>query len=81
MQIINYKSTDQINEEIKSKIKILNGYKIEDFSLVKKFDKIGLNTIYFFVENNLTNVKLYFNGCSALKHIEFISFDTSQFKI
>ena len=78
IQIINYRGIKEINEEIKSKIKIINGDKIEDLFLVKKFNKIGLNTIEFMVKGKLTNMGFLFNGCSALKQIEFISFDTSQ---
>ena len=76
IQILNYRGTSQINEEIKSKIKILNGNKIEDLIFVKKFDSLGMNTINFIIEKKMTNLKFLFNGCSALKKIEFISFDT-----
>ena len=44
---------------------------------MKKFDKIGLNTIYFINEETLTDIGFLFNGCSTLKQIKFISFDTS----
>ena len=80
IQIINYRGVKTINEEIKAKIKIINGNKIEDLVFRKKFDKIGLNTIEFLVDGNLTNMGFLFNGCSSLKQIEFISFDTSQVK-
>ena len=80
IQIINYRGKKEINEEPKSKIKIKNGDKIEDLVFRKKFDKIGLNTIEFLVDGNLTNMGFLFNGCSSLKQIEFISFDTSQVK-
>ena len=78
IQILNYRGINEINEEIKTKIKILNLDKIEELIFIKKFDKIGLNTINFLIEEKLTNTSFLFNGCSALKKIEFISFDTSQ---
>ena len=78
IQILNYRGLNEINEEIKTKIKILNLDKIEELIFIKKFDKIGLNTINFVIEEKLTNTSFLFNGCSTLKKIEFISFDTSQ---
>ena len=78
IQIMNYRNDKEINEEIKSKIKIINGDKIENLIFEKKFDKFGLNTIYFMIEQRLTNMGFLFNKCSALKQIDFISFDTSQ---
>ena len=50
IQILNCRGTSQINEEIKSKIKILNGNKIEDLMFMKKFDSLGMNTINFIIE-------------------------------
>ena len=72
IQIINDRDNDYINEEIKSKIKIINGDKIEDLVLVKKFDKIGLNTIDFIILEKMTNMELLFKGCSALKQIIYL---------
>ena len=77
-QILNYKDSNEINEEILSKIKILNGNKKEDLIFLKKFKKIGLNTVCFIIEEKLTNMSFLFNKCSSLKQVEFISFDTSQ---
>ena len=39
-QIINYRGEKRINEEIESKIQILNGNKKEKIKFTKKFDKI-----------------------------------------
>ena len=78
IQIINDRGIKEINKEIKSKIKILNADKLEDLVFVKNFDKIGLNTISFVIKEQLTNMGFLFNGCSSLKQVEFISFDTSQ---
>ena len=44
----------------------------------KKFDKIGINIIYFIIEKNLNNTSFMFSKCSSLKEIEFISFDTTD---
>jgi hypothetical protein len=50
IQILNYRGLNEINEEIKTKIKILNLDKIEELIFIKKFDKIGLNTINFVID-------------------------------
>ena len=79
MQIIN--DTDNynnINNEIKSKIKILNGNKKEEIIFLKKFNKIGINTIDFIIEGKLTNMSNIFSYCKSLIKIEFISIDTSN---
>ena len=81
-QIINdrirYNNKDFINKEIKSKIKILNNGKKEKLIFKKRFDNIGINTIDFIIEKQITNLKFLFFGCTSLKKIEFLSFDTSQ---
>ena len=66
-QIINDRGETDINEAIKSKIKILNGEKEEELIFKKKFNKIGLNTIDFIIEGKLTNMSFIFNSCSSLK--------------
>ena len=78
VQIINNKDGNAVNEEIESKIKIMNGDKIERLTFMKKFDKIGINIIYFIIEKNLNNTSFMFSKCSSLKEIEFISFDTTD---
>ena len=77
-QIINYRSENYINEEIESKIKILNGDTKEKLILKKTFNKIGINTIYFIIEEKLNNMSYMFKDCSSLKEINFISFETVQ---
>ena len=77
-QIINDRDGDKdINKEIKSKIKILNGNKKEKLVFKKKFNKIGENTIDFLIEGKLTNMNFMFRGCFTLIKVELISFDTS----
>ena len=44
-KLLNDKIEDELNEEIKAKIKILNGDKKEELTLKKKFDAIGLHSI------------------------------------
>ena len=78
VQIINYRGKSEINEEIESKIKILNDKRKENLIFQKKFDKLGINTIVFACEEKLNNMSFMFNNCSTLKKIEFKSFDTSQ---
>ena len=80
IQIINdrYFLYDKINNEIKSKIKILNGNKKEEIIFNKKFNQIGINTIDFIIEGKLTNTSFMFLDCLSLKKIEFFSFDTSK---
>ena len=66
-----------INEEIKSKIKILNGLHKEELIFNKKFDKRGYITIDFIIEGKLTDMSFMFLDCYSLKKVEFIDIDTS----
>ena len=77
-QILNYRGIKEVNEEIKSKIKILNGNQKEELIFKKKFNKIGYNIIDFIIEERLTNTSFLFNECKSLKKVEFFSFDTSE---
>ena len=77
-QIINFRGFIAINEEIESKVKIWNGEKAEKIIFTKKFDKLGINVIYFIIEEKLTNMRFMFNKCSSLKEIYFINVDTIQ---
>ena len=77
-QIINFRGETTINEEIESKVKIWNGEKAEKLIFTKKLDKLGINVIYFIIEEKLTNMSLMFNKCSSLKEIYFINIDTIQ---
>ena len=75
-QIINNRGEKTVNEEIESKIKILNGNQKEKLIFQKKFDKMGMNEITFIVEEKLNNMSFMFNDCSSLKEIYFINFET-----
>ena len=75
-QIINDRDINEVNEEIKSKIKMLNGNQKEELIFKKKFNKIGYNIIDFIIEERLTNMSFLFNECKSLKKVEFFSFDT-----
>ena len=66
MKKCNYKCNNKINEEIESKIKILNKNKKEEIIFTKKFNKIGINTIDFFIEGKLTNMNGIFCDCKSL---------------
>ena len=68
------------NKVIKSKIKILNGNKKEEIINTKKFNKIGINTIDFIIEEKLTKMDRIFYYCESLIKIEFISIDISKVK-
>ena len=78
IQIINNRGIQFINEEIEAKVKILNGDKKEKLIFKKKFDKLGLNTVHFIIEEKLTNMSYMFNQCSRLKEVNFISVETKQ---
>ena len=67
IQIINDRAENMLNKDIKAKIKIWNNNKKEKLIYKKKFDKLGLNTIYFIIEKKLDNLNFIFNGCSSLK--------------
>ena len=77
-QIINFRGEKIINEEIESKVKIWNGEKAEKLIFKKKFDKLGINVIYFIIEEKLINMSFMFNKCTSLKEIYFINVDTIQ---
>ena len=78
IQIINYKSDNYVNEEIESKIKIWNNGKKENLIFKKKFNKLGINSIDFIIEDKIKNMSYMFYKCSSLKEITFISFETAQ---
>ena len=78
--IIN-KGTNELyeNEELYSKIRILNDNKIENlFYGYKLLDKSGVNTIDFIIKGKLTNMNYIFLECESLKKVEFISINTSK---
>ena len=73
IQIINNRDGNVLNGDIEAKIKIWNNNKKEKLIYKKKFDKLGLNTIYFIIEKKLDNLNFIFNDCSSLKQIQFIN--------
>ena len=77
-QIINNTDGSELNKEIESKIKILNNGKKEKIIFKKKFNKTGMNTIYFVVEGKLNDMSFLFNNCLSLKEINFISVETDK---
>ena len=77
-QIINFRGQKNINEEIESKVKIWNGEKAEKLIFKKKFDKLGINVVYFIIEEKLTNMSFLFNKCTSLKEVNFINVETNQ---
>ena len=76
-QIINNTNGEYINNEIESKIKILNNGAIEELVFQKKFPQLGINKIDFIVVDALENMSYLFNQCSSLKEIKFINMDTA----
>ena len=60
IQIINDRIENMLNEDIQAKIKIWNNNKKEKLIYKKKFDKLGLNTIYFIIEKKNRKFKFYF---------------------
>ena len=77
-QIINDRGKTYINEEIGRKIKILNGNRKENLIFKKRFNKLGINTINFIIEEKLNDMSYMFNKCSSLKRINFFSVETVQ---
>ena len=73
-QIINNTDGSEVNKEIEAKIKILNNGKEENLIFKKKFDRIGINTIYFGIREKLKDMSFLFTNCITLKEIRFISF-------
>ena len=76
----NYKSINNLNVPKKGEDLLLNKNKKEEIIFTKKFNKIGINTIDFFIEGKLTNMNGIFCDCKSLIKIEFISIDTSKVK-
>ena len=72
IQIINNGLGDSVNKDIKNKIKILNDDRKENLIYKKKFDKLGLNVIYFIIEEKLNDLSFIFSDCLSLKKIKFI---------
>jgi len=77
-QIINNTDGSEVNKDIENKIRILNNGREEKLIFTKKFDKIGMNVIYFSIVNKLNNMNFLFNNCSTLKKIDFISIETDE---
>ena len=74
---MNDRGETAINEEVELKIKILNDKNIfEPLILQKQFDKLGMNTVIFVIEENLSDMSFLFNECYSLKKIQFFNFDT-----
>ena len=80
INIINDSYDKYKNKEIESRIKILNRNKKKELTFWKRFKKIGINTVDFFIEGKLTNICFIFYYCKSLIKIEFISIDTSEVK-
>ena len=78
IQIINNRYEENENEDIETKIKIWNNNKREKLIYKKKFNKLGLNTIYFIIEKKLINLSFIFCNCSSLKQIQFINAHTED---
>ena len=77
-QIINYRNENNINEEIESKIKILENGEKRELIFKKKFTEKGLHTINFIIQGKINNMSYMFNDCSSLKIINFTSINTTQ---
>ena len=71
-QIINNNLGNLINKDIESKVKIWNNNK-EKLIFKKSFNKLGINVLYFIIEEKLNDMSLMFYNCPSLKRIEFIS--------
>ena len=57
---------------------MLNGGKKDNIIPRKKFNKIGINTIYLAINDKIDNMSFLFNNCSSLKEIYFNSFETDK---
>ena len=77
-QIINNNDGVEVNKDIEYKIRILNNGRKEKLVLTKKFDKTGMNVIYFLIESKLNDLGFLFNNCTTLKLVDFVSFETDN---
>ena len=77
-QIINNIYKEKINKDIESKIKIWNNNIKEKLIFKRRFNKLGINVLYFIIEEKLNDMSFMFYKCSSLKKIEFISFSTER---
>ena len=66
------------NQEISSKIKILNNGEKENLTFFKKFDEAGIHVVDFIIEEIIYNMSYMFNECTSLIQVEFISCNTSK---
>ena len=78
IQIINNRLEDYVNEDIETKIKIWSRDGRENLSYKTKFNKLGLNTIYFIIEEKINDLSCIFNDCTPLKQIQFINPQTEK---
>ena len=78
IQDLNDDNIIEFTEEIRSKVKILNGKKRKKITLKKIFDKIGLNTIDFIIEGQLTDMSFMLFCANKLKRVEFTNLDASN---
>ena len=77
-QIINNRYEEYINKDIESKVKLFIDNKKEKLIYKRRFIKLGINTVYFIIEENLKDMSFMFYNCSSLKKIEFISVSTQE---
>ena len=77
-QIINNRYEEYINKDIESKVKLFIDNKKEKLIYKRRFNKLGINIVYFIIEEKLNDMSNIFNNCSSLKKIEFISVFTEE---
>ena len=56
----------------------MNNGREDKLIFTKKFDKTGMNIIYYSITKKLNNMNFIFNNCSTLKKIDFISLETDE---
>ena len=56
----------------------MNDDRKENLIYKKKFDKLGLNVIYFIIEEKLNDLSFIFSDCLSLKKIKFINPQTEE---
>ena len=78
IKIMNNKCGKEINKDLETKIKIVNSCKEEKLSFKMKYEKTGINIIYFLIEGKLNNRSYMFRNCSSLKQISFAFVETDQ---
>ena len=67
IRLVNDRLNYMENQEISTKIRILNNNKKENLIFLKRFDNPGIHIIDYTIEGTIYNMSFLFSECSSLK--------------